>query len=198
MRCSTPFRIDVADRTGRNRLARLPPRPRPAPRVKSFEQSVAAIPPAVAAGPAADRRQPRPANAISTELQRVVTSRNRQPPPDHGGGDGRPDRRGAQRLPGQCAIPESRRDPRCGRHASRPKRTSLLAERRASEQRSGTLLKFVLGAAALLMLLAGAFIFYVAWRYIADLAQGPRSAVRPQHRPRRRSQAAHRRPPARQ
>ena len=47
---------------------------------------------------------------------------------------------------------------------------TLLAERRANEQRSGTLLKFVLGAAALLMLFAGAFIFYVASRYIRDLA----------------------------
>lgn len=47
----------------------------------------------------------------------------------------------------------------------------LLAERRASEQRSGSTLKFVLGAAALLMLIAGAFIFYVAQRYIADLAK---------------------------
>ena len=47
----------------------------------------------------------------------------------------------------------------------------LLAERRASEQRSGTLLKLVLGLAALLMLTAGAFIFYVASRYITDLAK---------------------------
>jgi signal transduction histidine kinase len=46
----------------------------------------------------------------------------------------------------------------------------LLAERRATEQRSGTLLKLVLGLAALLMLIAGAFIFYVASRYITDLA----------------------------
>lgn len=45
----------------------------------------------------------------------------------------------------------------------------LLAERRANERRSGRLLKSVLGAAAVLMLLAGAFIFYIARRYIGEL-----------------------------
>lgn len=47
---------------------------------------------------------------------------------------------------------------------------SLLADRRASEQRSAQTLKWVLGIAALLMIAAAAGVFLVARRYITELA----------------------------